>query len=999
MTQAYSIVVPQIEQEQYSKSNNFKLYHMLRSKSKNKFFAVIVITIIVATLTVPNIPSAHAHAIITKSDPIPGQSISAAPSKVDVYFSDPVDIRYSEIKVLDSDGQQIEKNDQHYTTSDQTGLSVSLPSDLKNGIYTISTKVLDQTDGHVTENAFVFGIGQEVPKSASSNTSSNYQEVSIPEAITRFPALVGQVLVAGVASATLWLWGPVSQIPRLKETTLQTRTKIDSAMAKMAVIGSIIVVSSGFAMILVQAYSINAGIADAISTKFGSMWILRMVTSSALLGVSFVLYQKTRKTPSIISKSHTILLLGLSFLVLLTTSLISHGAATGQIAPLLLDFCHNVFASLWIGGIIYIAFVVMPEIKRSDQNLGINIISILIPRFSILVISVLGAVVITGPFLLYVLESNLALTLASFYGKVLIIKLLLACTMIVFGAYHQSLQKRLVRTNPSPSTENPTITSTQDTGHVLSRFDKTIKIETLIGLALVATVAVLVDSGLPSGEFQNQLQSVQYDVFGLAVNNNPTTPGLVQTGFIENESRIVSSISPFTTGDNDFVVSFLDSSKNQIDMESAQVKLTQTDNNIGPITIDANKTGTGTFTAKTDFGFPGHWTLRVEGVQNKQNSLNLVYSYNFFVKPRLGNLQIDIKEFKTPGYSSTPRYPVYDSERNKIWVGDTTIGSGKILDFDLATDKFTEHKIAGLNSIVYSALDSHNTLWYIDYIRKTLGNYNPDDNTTQEYQIPNKDFLTAMAIDRNDTVWITSHSDDILKFSPTTKRFDSIKLTAKSDPLGITIDNTQDTIWIADGIGKISSLDIVTGKVADYSPPENFTIRGPTGIILDSQTGKVYVSEHEGQAITVFDPLLKTFRKIQLDSNPDNLPYGMAFDKYHNLWVAQHTLDKISIIDTSTGQVIEKNIPSSGSWVQWLTSDSQGNIIMAEEKANALGVIDISAGPIQGQVQTETVSSIPSLGVSYTQVVAPAMVGLLAIVGLFYSKGVIDLRKATSQIE
>jgi copper transport protein len=968
---------------------------MSSSKSKNKFLIIFIIGIIAAVISVPSIPSAHAHAIITKSDPVPGQSLSAAPSKVDIYFSDPVDIRYSEIKVLDADGQQIEKSDQHYIGSDQTALSVSLPPNLKNGIYTISTKVLDQTDGHVTEDAFVFGIGQEIPKNTTTPTSSNYQEVSIPETITRFPALVGQIVVAGIASASLWLWGPVSRIPRFGRTTETTRAKIDSAMARLAVIGSIVVISSGFAMIIVQAYSINAGILDAISTKFGNMWVLRMITSSALLGVSLMLYQKTRKNPAIISKYHTAILLGISFVVLLTTSLISHGAATGQMVPLLLDFFHNVFASLWIGGIIYIAFVVMPQIKKSDQ--ASDIISIIIPRFSILVITVLGAVVITGPFLLYVLENNLALTLASFYGRVLIVKLLLACVMIAFGAYHQYYHKEKKQTPSSQVIRNP-IMQLSSPSQSLSRFDKTIKIEALVGIALVATVAILVDSGLPSGEFQNQLQSVQYDVFGLAVNANQAPPGLSQTGFIENGSRIVSSISPFTTGYNDFVVSFLDSSKNQIDMESAQIKLTQTDNNIGPITIDANKTDIGTFTAKTDFGFPGHWTLRVEGVQNKQNSLNLVYSYSFFVKPGLDNLQTDIKEYKIPGNSSTPRYPVYDSERNKVWVGDTTLGSGKILDFDLATNKFTEHKIPRLNSMVYSALDSHGTLWYIDFTRKVLGNYNPDDNSNKEYPIPNQDFLTSIAIDKNDTVWITSHSDDILKFSPSTAKFDSIKLTPKSDPLDMAIDNTQGTIWIADGIGKISSLDIATSKVTDYAPQDNFTMKGPTGIILDSQTGKIYISEHEGQAVTVFDPLLKTFRKIPLDSNPDNLPYGMAFDKYHNLWVAQHTLDKISVIDTRTNQIIEKNIPTSGTWVQWLTSDSEGNIIMAEEKANALGVIDISAGPVQSTPQ-QAQSSIPSLGVNYTQVAAPAMTGLLVIVGLFYSKGIIDLRRATEQVK
>ncbi|MHB8603345.1 MAG: copper resistance CopC/CopD family protein [Nitrosotalea sp.] len=978
---------------------------MIKVDNKNKLFAVIIIAVSFVII-IPNIPNSYAHAFVTKSDPEASQSLSTPPSKVDVYFSDPVDIRYSEVKVLDSDGKQIQENDQHYINGDQLSLSVSLPPNLPNGIYTISTKVLDQTDGHVTEDAFAFGVGQDVPKSIINNlASNNYQEVSIPEAVARFPSLLGQVIVAGIASSSLWLWGPISRIPRFKDSIFQTRIKIDSAMAKMAVIGSIIILASGFAMIIVQAFSINAGILDAISTKFGNMWTLRMIAASVLLILSFVIYQKTKKTPTIIPKAYTVSLLGVSFLVLLTTSLISHGAATGQIIPLLLDFCHNVFASLWIGGVIYLAFIVMPQIKQiTDFNLGLSAISLLNPRFSILVVTVLGAVVITGPFLLYALENNLPLTLASFYGKVLIIKLSLATAMIALGGYHQVFVSNKAHSIISKGTIKNTATiqnTTTNAKQILSRFDTSIKIEAFIGIALIASVAVLVDSGLPSSEFQNQLQSLQSKVFALTTNDNSVTQGLSQTGFIENGSRVVLSMSPFATGGNDFTISFLDSNKNPIDMKSAQLKLTQTDSGIGPITVDTNKTGTGTFTTNTDFGFPGHWTVRVEGVQNKENSLNLVYSYDMFVKPKLNNVQVDIKEYKTPG-NSTPRYPVYDSSRNKIWVGDTTLNSGKILDFDLGTDKYTVHKIDGLNSAVYTALDSQNTLWYIDYTRKMLGHYNPDDNSSKEYSIPDKDFLTGMAIDNNDTVWITStnlntFTADVLKFNINTTKFDSIKLPDKSDPLGITIDNTIGKIWIAEGIGKISSLDISNNKVTEFAPLGNYTMKGPTAIIVDPQTGKVYISEHEGQAVSVFDPLLKTFKKIQLDPNPNNLPYGMAFDEYHNLWVAQHTIDKISIIDPKTGDVIEKNIPSHGALVQWVTSDSQGNIIMGEENASALAIATISAGQPQNN-QADIPSVIPKFGFDYVQIVAPSMTGLLVVVSFIYCKGVIDLRKATNQV-
>ncbi|MGI0066035.1 MAG: hypothetical protein ACREAT_04660, partial [Nitrosotalea sp.] len=233
-----------------------------------------------------------------------------------------------------------------------------------------------------------------------------------------------------------------------------------------------------------------------------------------------------------------------------------------------------------------------------------------------------------------------------------------------------------------------------------------------------------------------------------------------------------------------------------------------------------------------------------------------------------------------------------------------------------------------------------------------------------------------------------------------TAKFESIKLPDKSDPLGIAIDNTQGKIWIAEGIGKIASLDISDNRITEFTPTGNYTMKGPTGIILDSQTGKVYISEHEGYAVTVFDPLLKTFEKIQLDPNKDNLPYGMAFDKYHNLWVAQHTLDKISIIDPRTREVTEKNIPSSNTWIQWLTSDSQGNIIMAEERANALAIATISAGQLQNnQDSQDNISAvIPNLGFDYAQVMAPTISGLLVVVAFFYCKSIVDLRKASSQV-
>ncbi|MBI3623252.1 copper resistance protein CopC [Candidatus Pacearchaeota archaeon] len=978
-------------------------------KFRKTSFQIILAVIIISSIifVIPNIPNSYAHAYVTKSDPAQGQSLATQPSKIDVYFNDPVDIRYSQLKVLDSNAKEVQEKDQHYINNDQSTLSVSLPSGLKDGTYTITTRVLDQTDGHVTKNAIVFAIGQAVPQNLSSSTA-NYEEISVPEAIARFPTLVGQVMVVGVSFATLWLWRPISRISWLGNALAETRIKIDQSMMKLAVIGSIILVSSGFVMIAVQAFSINAGILDAINTKFGNIWAIRMIASSILLALSFTMYHKIKKSNAVCPKSHALVLFGIGLVVLTTTSLISHGAATGKILPLIVDFIHNAAASFWIGGIIYITFVLMPKLRQLSSDItSASTISIIIPRFTIVAITILGSIVITGPILLYTLENNLALTLASTYGKILIVKLSLAAVLIAMGGYHEIATRRYAITTVSILTAEKTKNVSQniDVKSILSTFNRNIRIEAIVGIALIASIAILVDSGLPASEFQNQLQSIQeQNVFALTTSDNIAYEnGLTETKFVENGSRVVMTINPFFTGNNDFKISFLDSNKDPIDMKSVQLRLTQIDQGIGPITIDAQQVSTGIFSANTAFGFSGHWNARIEGIQNKEDSINLVAFYDdLLVKPKLASLTVNIKEFKMPENNSLPFYPVYDNIRNVVWMGDSLIKSGRIFEFDLNSTKFIEHKIDGINIVSALALDSENKIWYTDPISKVVGNYDPSDESNQIYKIPTQGILSGIAIDGSDNIWlIDATSNEVLKFNPTVKNFTSINLGDNSQPLGITIDKSSGLVWIAEGIGKIASIDPNNYKINEYAPTEkNVTLVTPTGIISDQVTGKIFVSEHDGYAISVFDPLLKSFKKYTLDSH--GLPLGMVFDNYHNLWVAQHTLDKIAVVDPRTGQFREFDVPSSNSFVQWITTDSQGDIIMAEQRANALGIISTSVNPAltpDNSQANNLPAGIPRLGFSYADMVAPSMAGLLIIVAFFYSKSVTDLKNSIKQVK
>ncbi len=330
------------------------------SKPSNKIILSIFVSLFVLAI-ISGIPKSYEHAFVIDSSPAPASSVNTVPSQIEIEFVDPIDMRYSQIKVMDANGKAIQNNDWHFTNTEHTKTAVSLPTDTPNGIYTVYTKVLDATDGHTTTNAFVFAIGQPIPQSLSNaKTNISFADiVSVPDAIARYPSLVGQIVVVGAVFSSFWVWRPVSRIPALNDVSKLMRSRIDKSTTKIVLIGAIIILAGNIAMITSEILSINSGILEAIDTTFGNVWIVRMVLSLALFGIALFLYLKQKKSNTLLSKNQIIILFALGIAILTTTTVISHGAASGKILPPILDFIHNAVASLWIGGVIYLAFVAL----------------------------------------------------------------------------------------------------------------------------------------------------------------------------------------------------------------------------------------------------------------------------------------------------------------------------------------------------------------------------------------------------------------------------------------------------------------------------------------------------------------------------------------------------------------------------------------------------------------------------------------------------------------
>jgi copper transport protein len=991
---------------------NFDFDTIFSLSNKNLHF--FLITFLVTLLGFGAIHISYGHAFVLNSTPSQSQSISASPQQVNVFFSEPVDLRFSHLKVLDSSGKQVDKGDVHHLQNDESTLTVSLPI-LKDGTYTVSTNVLSQIDGHVTDNAFVFAVGEAVvvPKNVSTSTESS--TLYLPEAIARFPALLGQVMIVGAAFGTLWVWRPVSKITSLAESISRIRNKVSKSLTVYYVVASIILVSSNFAILFFQAIAINGSIIDVLGTRFGTVLIERSVISFILLGLSlFELRQFKKNKSHVFSRMENVGFLIIGTILLATTSLIGHGASNKQLVPIIIDFVHNLAASLWIGGTFYLAFVLIPKLQESTMNWysKLGTISVWIPRHSALVVTLLGIIFITGPFLLYILEDSLNLVIGSLYGTFLIAKLTIAGLMVILGGYSsifilkqvaKSLKIGQVIGSKSINSElsNEQSDNERNAELIVTKFRKALLIESILGIALLLSVGLLVNTGVPESEVQNQAQAMT----DAAIQNVPYET----TRFLDSGTKVDLSITPFEVGNNNFKVSFLDTNGKPIDVQSAEIKYRQIENSIGPITADLEKQSQGIYSVNASFGIPGTWDMEVQGIPTKQNMSGIVASFdNLIVKPNFEKLNFNVTEYPISNTTIQPLYPIYDKSRNYIWFGDTIIGSGRIFAFDINNRNYIEHKINGTNIVTLMTMDSKNNLWYVDPLTKIIGSYDPSNNASKLYPLPNYVTPSGIAIDSNDTIWITSPvSSEVMRFDPAVGNI-TLKLNFKDKnarPFAIVSDPVSNLIWLTDESGKLAKIDPSTNySITEYSPSGNKSLLSPTALLIDKTSGEIYVSQHDGHRVTVFNPLTKMFTDLPI-INEAGLPFGMAFDKYGNLWVAEHTINKNAVIDTQKSKIKEVPVKTPSPFIQWLTSDSDGNVWFAEQRGNSIGVIEPSTGSmVQQQIQesiksSSNTASIVKLDINYQNFVAPAILVGIIICAFMYARSIVDLKKNISIVK
>ena len=899
-------------------------------------------------------PLASAHPFLLDSEPGQGQNAPAGTTQIITNYSEAVDIGFSELRVYDANGNQIDNKDTAYNGG-ETSLIVTTPP-LEDGVYTITSKVLSKIDGHLVQAAIVFGVGDVKIDSSLLEKQENSETTFIPESIARFPGLVGQTIVLGGVIVSITIWS--SQQTRFREVFADINEQFKIKFSKIIGIGVIATFASNFIMLGVQTWRLETSPLDVIGTTFGTTWLIRMIITIIIIGLWFWMEKKNE-----ITIKGQIPLLIASLILIATTTMMGHGASTELEAPWILDYSHNLLSSIWIGGVIFFAFVALPTITKTENSIKEKITLSLIPRFSGLFIIAIGILIITGPTLLWFLDDNVASLTDSTYGKLILIKIAIAAAMIGFGGMYQI---KFLKNMHDLEKLN-----------ISRKISKPLKFEAGLGIALLAVVALLVNSSLPAGEIQSA-DAIQ------------GTFGYESVLFSEN-AKFDVKVLPAGIGSNTIsviVTSYDD--RPLADISGLKVKVSNPQKNISPIEAEVTENvqdSVTKYSADATFGFAGNWQIELEAQRAENSNENAIFSLQ--IKPSLNDIRTEITEYDFPAEETAPLFPVYDGEN--IWISDAQ--KPRLWKFSIEDEQFTPYTFDGLTTI-FMDIGKDGKIWFTDTPNSKIGSFDPKTEKFETIQLPQfnlaikKSLPTSVGVDNQNDVWVAVIDQSLLlEYNQSTKKFKIVNtITPEAGPTAIEIDDANN-VWFAESlVGKLGKIDGETKELTEFTP-QGEPMAEPFALMIDKEEN-VWIAEHIGPAITKFNPILEDFKQIKI-SNPDSLPFGMAFDKYDNMWVAQHVIDSLVVYDQSSGQIIEIAIPTEGSFTQFVIADDNGDIWFVEQRGGKLGKVSISAVPSQ----IGTVQEVKSQDIMYVELVAPIIAAGIIATALFYVKSVRDKRR------
>jgi copper transport protein len=403
--------------------------------------AVLATVLVVAAAT-----PAFAHATLEETTPAPGQVLDRAPKTATLRFNESVEVALGAIRVFNSRGDRLDVGSASHPGGDQRQVRVSLPN-LDKDSYVVTWRVIS-SDSHPVSGAFTFQVGSGSPagnlQSLTERLLANQggdNTVGFLYAVARFAVFASLALLVGAAAFLVLIW------PGGRESRGAARLVWAGWIGAFVATVAGIVLDGAYAAALPLGDAFDSSvIGDVLGTRFGRVWLLRLVLLVIALPLLRLLVNRRPVVEYPLPRwwRPTAAVVGVG--LVLTPGLSGH-AGSGDLVPLALiaDALHIGAVSLWLGGLAVLVTVVLRR-KNLDE------LRTVVPRFSQLALAAVCVIIASGAFQAWRQLGSLSNFRDTDYGKLLAAKLLAFGALIITAAFSREIvNRRFAARRPVPA--------------------------------------------------------------------------------------------------------------------------------------------------------------------------------------------------------------------------------------------------------------------------------------------------------------------------------------------------------------------------------------------------------------------------------------------------------------------------------------------------------------------------------------------------------------------
>jgi copper transport protein len=361
--------------------------------------------------------TASAHAGLESSDPAAGAVVASPPAQVSMIFTEPPDPALSKVDVLNTAGSSVASGEAQPGDAPRS-LTIALPANLADGVYTVSWQVVSEADGHLTAGAFAFGVGVDPASAPAPTIETATSPDPSPLAIAgKIMLYVGIVAAIGTAVTGLWIIGP--DLPGRRWLCI--------------VAGSAAVIGAG-AMFVAERSTLEVSFGDLLGSSTGTSYLALLGAASVLLICVLVAAFTTTRLPLVV--------MGLAgAAAAIVRAMGGHAAAASPALPQeLAQSIHIMAVGVWIGGFVPILILLrarrrrggdppVAEVKRYSRAAGWAVLVVVLTGIA----RTIGEAGGVG-----VARENLGdLLFDTAYGTTLLVKVAIAVVVIGLGAFNR----------------------------------------------------------------------------------------------------------------------------------------------------------------------------------------------------------------------------------------------------------------------------------------------------------------------------------------------------------------------------------------------------------------------------------------------------------------------------------------------------------------------------------------------------------------------------------